>query len=125
MSCTPEDHADNITTSVNNNINQDCCNSMDITMEPSYPNYYREYMNSERTQADIVAYFKQSDWITQQLLEEIMFHAPTKADMTMANGLFIKSKHVFEKNVMKLFRYDRIFVNYRQLDQYLTMFLES
>ena len=54
-----------------------------------------------------------------------MFHAPIKADTKQANGSFIKSKVIFEKHVTKLFKSGRIFANYRQLDQYLTMFLES
>ena len=81
---------------VNSNTTRECCHSMDVIMEPSCPKYYKEYIVSKRTKITIVEQFKESDWITEDLLEEIMFHVPTKADMKQANGSYIKSKDVSE-----------------------------
>ena len=114
---------------VSNILTNDCVteNISTIPLEASYPTFYNEYMESNRSDKEIIKFFKRQDWITARLRCELNDHAPTMEDMTAdpGNCSVVKNINTFEKHARKIFPSDRIFANYKQLDQYLTEYLST
>ena len=64
--------------------------------------------------------------MTEELLDEIISASPTRSDIKSDPVLnsCIKNRVIFEGHCNRLFPKNRKFVNYRQLDQYLELFLQ-
>ena len=83
-------------------------------------------IKSGNNKVEIENYFKNADWLIENLVDQIIDHAPGITDMSIyqVNTSTIKPKSEFENSCSNIFMSGRRFVNYCQLEQYLTSFLE-
>ena len=91
-----------------------------------YPLFYKELMCSDKEHGEVTAHFIKEEWLTNELIEELMNFTPavyeSSGDMNKSatdhQAWFSRCcKHVFYKG--------RPFANYRQLDQYASLFMEA
>ena len=79
------------------------------------------------SESEIDKFFFSTDWITNELMDQIFSYAHQLADITTDKISIpsIKSNEVFERNCSIIFPENRKFMSYRQLDQFVTLFLKS
>ena len=67
------------------------------------------------------------EWLTTELVNEIIDHLPSDDDISRDKETNIPhcTNDTFAKKCKNIFPIGRMFCNYRQLDQYVKMFLES
>ena len=103
------------------------CTSTDyVHINNCYPHYYHTWLQSGKDVNIIGEFFNASDWLTHELVEEILSAAPIRPDIQtdLIPNSCVKNKATFERHCARLFPKNRKFVNYRQLDQYLELFLQ-
>ena len=94
----------------------------------SYPKFYRKLMtDSSLSHEQLEQKFLNLEWLTESLMEEIIDHSPSSSDGLTNDQDFNSKKYsdAFEKHCRALFPKGRRFANYKQLDEFLTLFLES
>ena len=106
------------------NVNQQICLDCDmdsfkkIIMGAVYPNFYEEFKISNKQNIEVEKHFLEENWLTDELTQELQLFRP--------NVIVHPAKtDEFESMCKHLFPSGRKFANYRQLDQYVTVFLES
>ena len=106
------------------NINQELCLDCDmdafkkIFMLAVYPQFYEQWMISNKEHSEVETHFIKENWLTDELTQELEFFRPNLRVHTTQNDKF-------ESMCRHLFPLGRKFANYRQLDQYINVFLES
>ena len=99
-----------------------------VLMSPDYPSFWDEWMNNkQKTVQETEQFFKSADWLTETLFDELVNRVPdiTHLAKTDTPTSVSKSQSTFEKYCIDLFPIGRRFVNYKQLDEYVTFFLKS
>lgn len=106
------------------NVNQQICIDCDMDSFPKiimgaiYPNFYEEFMISKKDHFEVETHFLKENWLTDELTQELdKFRPNVRVHPTQSDEFETMCKHVFSLG--------RKFANYRQLDQYITLFLES
>ena len=106
------------------NINSALCVDCDADIFPKiyfsavYPSFYEEWMISEREHSEVESYFIKQNWLTEDLINELNSFIPDSNNESGPNREFESMcKHMFPRG--------RKFANYRQLDQYITVFLTN
>ena len=98
-----------------------------ILMNASVPICYPEWHTSPKSEAELVNQLRTTDFITAELSDELIAHYPIIDDM-LPNKIMnsvTKSKSKFTEHILKLFPKTRMFLNYKQLDQYVTTLLQA
>ena len=98
------------------------------TAEPYSPDFYfNDMTDTSLSHEQLEKRFLDAEWLTNELMDEIIDHMPTKQDMEPDNIQYsaTKSKETFERYCKRLFPVGRKFVNYKQLEQYLDLFLKQ
>ena len=82
---------------------------------------------SSRSHKEIETEFLRADWIIPQLFDELNEAAPSSYEGNSRTDSFYKQQRLteFAEKCNSLFPLGRKFVNYRQLDEYVTQFLHS
>ena len=103
-----------------------CTSTGYVHINNCYPHYYHTWLQSGKDVNIIGEFFNASDWLTHELVEEILSAAPIRPDIQtdLIPNSCVKNKATFERHCARLFPKNRKFVNYRQLDQYLELFLQ-
>ena len=97
-----------------------------IKTEASYPDFYHTGVNSDKVGNILESEFLNEDWMTNELVEELFnFVPPSKSDDKDQNVIDNDLKTKFTEYCSHIFPIGREFANYRQLDQYLSLFLKS
>ena len=95
-------------------------------MSTIIPEFYQEWITSTKSESEIDNFFCSAEWITNELTDQIYTYVPQLGITTdKINLSSIKSKDCFERNCNILFPEKRKFMNYRQLNQFITLFLDS
>ena len=104
-----------------------CTSTYYVHINNCYPHYYHTWLQSGKDVNIIGEFFNASDWLTEELVEEILSAAPIRPDIQtdLTPNSCVKNKATFERHCARLFPKNRKFVNYRQLDQYLELFLQT
>ena len=89
-----------------------------IILSAVYPSFYQEWMISEKEHSEVEKYFLNENWLTEELMHELELFCPN-------SNVAIEEYRTFESMCKHTFPLDRKFANYRQLDQYITVFLEN
>ena len=80
-----------------------------ISMSTVYPQFYEQWMISNKAHFDVEAHFINEDWATEELTQELIeFHPNVNIDTPPINSFESICKHIFPSG--------REFTNYRQLD---------
>ena len=108
------------------------CNQLptthNICNHVSYPPFYSKLKEDRSLSTqEIATEFLKSDWITAELWEEIVEHVPSASDIDLDDdsNLPTKTTASFETKCHSLFPLGRQFANYKQLEQYVTLFCKS
>ena len=89
-----------------------------VTMAALYPKFYKEEIEGKKSKLQLEKHFLQENWLTDELTQELNSMIPQRNDE-------IEDNQSFESMCKYTFPPGRQFANYRQLDQYLTLFLEK
>ena len=83
-------------------------------------------MCSDKVHSEVTAHFVKEEWMTNELIEELMHFTPavyeTNSDIDTSGT---DHQTWFSRCCRHLFYKGRPFANYRQLDQYASLFMES
>ena len=96
-----------------------------ITNHVIYSQFYKDY--NIKDPLDLKKKFLDADWLTQKLVDAIIDSVPSSHDISSDPKDLIVSNinAVFQIKCTNAFPIDRQFVNYKQLEQYVTLFLKS
>ena len=95
-------------------------------MEALYPDFYKESLRSDKSGDILEMEFLKEDWMTIELVEELYSFVPPSAEtQTTETDIDSKLQSLFQQYCSHLFPVHREFANYRQLDQYVDLFLKS
>ena len=89
-----------------------------IIMSAVYPTFYEEWMISEKEHSKIKKYILNENWLTEELMHELKSFRPN-------SNVALEEITKFESMCKHIFPSGRKFANYRQVDQYITVFLEN
>ena len=96
-----------------------------ISYEASYPEFYKKTMIDESlSHAEVESKFLKENWLTEELTNQLIEHSPCLPKNTDSTSDFSPNS-LFEDKCKNLFPIGRMFCNYLQLDQYVTLFLKS
>ena len=113
---------------INSTAETDISNSLlpQINLEASIPDFYLPGINTDKPGEVLEQEFLKEDWMTVHLVDELIHFVPPAVDKTKSqeyNDKFLND--TFMKFCTHLFPLRRQFTNYRQLEQYLNLFLKS
>ena len=111
---------------INSSASNDASILPDILFDCVYPDFYENTINSDKSGEIIEAEFLKAEWMTNELVEELFhFVPPSPQDGQSQESIDHTLKVTFEKYCAHIFPLKREFANYRQLEQYLNLFLKS
>jgi hypothetical protein len=119
-----EDRSDVINSTADTDINTTLLPR--INLEASYPDCYFPGINTDKPGEVLEQEFQKEDWISVHLVDELIHFVPLVVDKNKSqdhNDKFLND--TFMKFCKHIFPLRRQFANYRQLEQYLNLFLKS
>ena len=83
-------------------------------------------MCSDKEHSEVTAHFINEEWLTNELIEELMHFTPVVYKLTAdINKSATDYQTWFSRCCQHVFYKGRPFTNYRQLDQYASLFVEA